>query len=84
MKSKDANISSESDEIFLTKFLSIYDAFFPKENIKVKIKDIKSPWISAGIKNRLNVSNGFIKNSLNVEVKEIKMNIKTISNCQKQ
>ena len=27
---------SESYEIFLTKFLSIYDAFFPKKKIKVK------------------------------------------------
>ena len=41
---------SESYEIFLTKFLSIYDDFFPKKKIKVKSKDIQSPWITAGIK----------------------------------
>ena len=42
---------SESYEVFQTKFLSIYDAFFPKKKIKVKSKDIQSPWITAGIKN---------------------------------
>ena len=41
---------SESYEIFRTKFLSIYDDFFPKKKIKVKSKDIQSPWITAGIK----------------------------------
>ena len=41
---------SESYEIFLAKFLSIYNAFFPKKNIKVKSKGIQSPWITAGIK----------------------------------
>ena len=75
---------SESYEIFLTKFLSIYDAFFPKKKIKVKSKDIQSPWITAGIKIRLNVSNSFMKSFLNVELKEMEMNIKTISDCLKQ
>ena len=41
---------SKSYEIFLTKFLSIYDGFFQKKKIKVKSKDIQSPWITAGIK----------------------------------
>ena len=36
---------SESYEIFRTKFLSIYDDFFPKKKIKVKSKDI-----TAGVK----------------------------------
>ena len=77
---KSCEHSSESYEIFITKFLSIYDDFFPKKKIKVKSKDI-----TAGIKkNHLNVSNGFMKSFLNVEVKEIKTNIKTISDCLKQ
>ena len=42
---------SEFYETFLTKFLSIFDDFFPKKKIKVKSKDIQSPWITAGIKN---------------------------------
>ena len=41
---------SESCEIFLTKFLSIYGDFFRKKKIKVKSKDIQSPSITAGIK----------------------------------
>ena len=32
---------SESCEIFLTKFLSIYDDFFPKKKIEVKVKTFK-------------------------------------------
>ena len=40
----------ESYEILETKFLSIYDAFFPKKKKKVKSKDIRSPRITAGIK----------------------------------
>ena len=42
---KSCEHSSESYEIFITKFLSIYDDFFPKKKIKVKSKDI-----TAGIK----------------------------------
>ena len=41
---------SKSYETFLTKFLSIYDDLFSKKKIKVKSKDIQSPWITAGIK----------------------------------
>ena len=40
----------ESYKIFLTKFHSISDDLFPKKKIKVKSKDIQSPWITAGIK----------------------------------
>ena len=47
---KSSENPSESYEIFLTKFVSIYDAFFPKKKIKVKSKDIQNPWITAGIK----------------------------------
>ena len=57
---------------------------FQKKKIKVKSKDIQSPWITAGIKYRLNVSNGFMKSFLNVEMKEMNMNIKTISDSLKQ
>ena len=41
---------SESHEIFLIKFLSVQDAFFPKKKIKFKSKDVQSSWITAGIK----------------------------------
>ena len=39
---------SEFYETCLTKFLSIFDDFFPKKKIKVKSKDIQSSWITAG------------------------------------
>ena len=47
---KSCEHSSESYEILIAKFISIYDDFFPKKKIKVKSKDIQSPWITAGIK----------------------------------
>ena len=36
---------------FLKKIMSLYDEYFPFKIIKVKIKDIQSPWITTGIKN---------------------------------
>ena len=71
--------SSESYEIFVTKFLSIYDAFFPKKKTEVKSKDIQRTWITSGIKTLSKR-----KQRLYVEVKEMKMNIKTIIDSLKQ
>ena len=47
---KNCEHPSESYQKFLTKLLSIYDDFFRMKKIKVKSKDIQSPWITAGIK----------------------------------
>ena len=33
-----------------TKFIVLYDNYFPKRKIKLKAKDLKSPWITSGIK----------------------------------
>ena len=35
---------------FLKKFLTIYKNFFPRKKIKLKVKDIQSPWIKSRIK----------------------------------
>ena len=37
-------------KIFLKKFMSLYDEYFPIKIIKLKTKDIQSPWITTGIK----------------------------------
>ena len=37
-------------EIFLKKIISPYDEYFPIKIIKLKTKDIHSPWITTGIK----------------------------------
>ena len=37
-------------KIFLKKFMSLYDEYFPIRIIKLKTKDIQSPWITTGIK----------------------------------
>ena len=41
---------SDSSKIFSTKFLCIYDGFFPKKNKDKKNNDIKSPLITTRIK----------------------------------
>ena len=35
---------------FLEQFLTLYDTFFPLRKIKIKAKDLQSPWITSGIK----------------------------------
>ena len=37
-------------KIFLKKIKSFYDEYFPIKIIKLKTKDIQSPWITTGIK----------------------------------
>ena len=37
-------------KIFLKKFMSLYDEYFPIKIIKLKTKDIESLWITTGIK----------------------------------
>ena len=41
---------SECYKFFLRKFLTIYKNIFPRKKIKIKVKDIQSPWITIGIK----------------------------------
>ena len=36
--------------LFPEKFRTMYDKHFPLKEIKLKTKDLKSPWITAGIK----------------------------------
>ena len=41
---------SEYYKLFLKKFLTIYENIFPRKKIKLKVKDIQSPWITNEIK----------------------------------
>ena len=38
------------NKIFLKNFTSLYDEYFPIKIIKLKAKDMQSPWITTGIK----------------------------------
>lgn len=40
---------SKCYKLFLKNFLTIYENIFPRKKIKLKIKDIQSPWITSGI-----------------------------------
>ena len=41
---------SEYCKLFFKKVLTIYENFLPIKKIKLKAKDIQSPWITSGIK----------------------------------
>ena len=41
---------NEAYKAFLETFLILYDKYFPKQKIKVKTKDLQSPWVTKGIK----------------------------------
>ena len=41
---------NDACSIFLEKFRTRYDKHVPLKKVKVKTKDLKSPWITAGIK----------------------------------
>ena len=44
---QDAN---EAYNNFISTFCTIYDTFFPMNKMKIKTKDLESPWITKGIK----------------------------------
>lgn len=46
---------------FLQKFIVLYDNHFPKRNIKLKAKNLKSLWITRGIKKTSKRNNAYIK-----------------------
>ena len=41
---------NEAYKTFLERFLLLFDKYFPFRKIKIKAKDLKSPWITNGIK----------------------------------
>ena len=50
----DTEVSQNPDEAykhFWNKFSDLYDTYFPKNQIKLKSKDLQSPWITNGIRN---------------------------------
>ena len=51
---------------FLKQFSALYDTYFPKKKIKLKNKDLQSPWITKGIrrssKRKQRLYKNFLKN----------------------
>ena len=65
----------------------MYDKHFPLKKIKLKTKDLKSPWITAGIKKsskwKQQLYTEFLKNrnrKNETETERMKQNIRTIKN----
>ena len=50
VETKACDDPSECYKLFSKKFLTIYENFFPRKKIKLKVKEIQSPWITSGIK----------------------------------
>ena len=44
------NFNTDAKHAFFEKCLILYDKYFPKQKIKVKSKDLQSPWVTKGIK----------------------------------
>ena len=42
--------ANEAYNNFISTFCTIYDTFFPTNAMKIKTKDLESPWITKGIK----------------------------------
>ena len=64
-------------KLTIISFCTIYDIFFPMNKMKIKTKDLESPWITKGIKNVLKRNNfciqSFKKNEMRKQQKNIKI-----------
>ena len=73
IKNKNPN---EAYNMFLQKVKVLYDQYFPKQYIKIKEKDLHSPWITRGIKKsskrKQKLYNKFLKNRNNQNEYEYK------------
>ena len=73
IKNKNPN---EAYKMFLQKVKVLYDQYFPKQSIKMKEKDLRSPWITRGIKKsskrKQKLLNKFLKNRNNQNEYEYK------------
>ena len=78
---------NEACKAFLEKFLLLYDKYFPirKLKIKIKAKDLESPWITNGIKKSSKKKQRLYKKCLKKRTeKKTSLSIKTIKNYLNQ
>ena len=68
--------SDEAYAIFLQQLIIFYDNYFAKRNIKVKVKDLESPWITRGIKKSSKHSQRLNEKFLKILTKEKKLDYK--------
>ena len=66
---------NEIYDTFLKTLTDIYDANFPIREYILKDKDIKSPWISKGLKKSSKTKKGYTSNFL--RLRHLKMNLST-------
>ena len=75
---------NEAYKAFLARFLLLYDKKFPIRKIKIKAKDLESPWITNGIKKSSKKKQRLYQKFLKQELKKMNLNIKTIKNYLNQ
>ena len=83
IKNKNPN---EAYNMFLQKVKVLYDQYFPKQYIKIKEKDLRSPWITRGIKkfSKQKLYNKFLKNRNNQNEYEYKNYKKLFESIKKR
>ena len=85
IKNKNPN---EAYNMFLQKVKVLYDQYFPKQYIKIKEKDLRSPWITRGItkssKHKQKLYSKFLKNRNNQNEYEYKNYKKLFQSIKKQ
>ena len=85
IKNKNPN---EAYNMFLQKIKVLYDQYFPKQYIKIKEKDLRSPWITRGIKKsskrKQKLCNKFLKNRNNQNEYEYKNYKKLFESMKKR
>ena len=75
----------------MNKFSDLYETYFPKKQIKLKSKDLQSPWITNGIKKsfkgKQRLYEMFLKNQNKkngLEYKTYKKRFESIKKCSKK
>ena len=83
----DIEVSQNPDEAyesFLNKFSDLYDTYFPKKQIKLKSKDLQSPWITNGIRKSSKRKQRLYENFLKNRNEKMSLNTKLTRNFLNQ
>ena len=78
-------------KVFLKRFSTLYDTYFPEKKIKLKNKDLQSPWITKGIrrssKRKQRLYEKFIENrneKNELEHENYKHHFEAVKKCSKK
>ena len=75
---------NEAYKRFLNKFSDLYYTYFPKLQIKLKSKDLQSPWVTNGIKKSSKWKQRLYEKFLKIGMKKMSLNTKLTKNFLNQ